>query len=62
MPIFVVKPKTAPHDEKKHRLVKAENAKAVRAHLLSDYEISEAEAEEAHDLGVQGVQIETAAE
>lgn len=54
--------RTHPEVNDMTRLVKAENAKAVRAHLLKEFEITEADAEDAHKLGELGVKIETATE
>lgn len=63
MPIFKLARKHPMADaDAKPRLVKADNAKGVRAHLLNEFDITEADAEEAHALGEQGVRIETAAE
>lgn len=57
MTIFKVNPKDG-----QTRLVKAENLKQVKAHLLEEFTIEEASAEDAHALGKSGVQIETANE
>lgn len=60
MPIFKVKSKVL--TEENPRLVKAENVKEVREHLLNEVEITRAEPEETHELGTQGVKIEQATE
>ena len=63
VPIYIVKPnKQDAEGAEKPRLVKAERVKQVEAHLLSEFKIEKADAEQAAELAFQGVRIETAAQ
>lgn len=62
MAIFIVKPnKQDAEGAEKPRLVKAERVKQVEAHLLEEFSIEKANAEQAAELAGDGVKVETAA-
>lgn len=62
MPIYIVKPRPGPQTvDMEPRLIKAERVTQVEAHLLKEFEISKADAEQAAELAGCGVKVETAA-
>lgn len=58
MAIYIVVPKGSEAPVKK-RLIKAERINQVEQHLLSEFEITKADAEEAAELAGSGVKVET---
>jgi hypothetical protein len=60
--IFAVKPVRTTSDVPKARLIRAESLAQVRAHILADLSIAEADAEAAIEITKMGVEVEDAAE
>lgn len=58
MPIFIVKGRDS---TAKPRLVKAERLSQVEAHLLTEFQISKADAEQAAELAGDGIKVEAVA-
>ena len=62
VPIYIVKPnKQDAEGAEKPRLVKAERVKQVEAHLLAEFTIEKADAEQAAELAGEGIRVENAA-
>jgi hypothetical protein len=59
MPLYVIKQKVKEgQPTPKPRLVKADRRNQVEIHLLKDFDIERADAEEAVTLGADGVKVE----